>query len=190
MNARTIRLFLFAPLLLATCAAAQSVTPPTTGGAPNASQPEVTLLPMEPVKVTVGKSASFHLSFQVCEGFHINSNAPKNPDLIPTVLKLSPPGEMVTGKVAYPEGQLLTLPFLPDEKLSVYTGTFQVSGMVKTTRSLSPGTYRVRGKLEYQPCSDRQCLPPRSTPLSFDVKVVRGSSAHRANPPQSPNIHN
>ena len=84
----------------------------------------------------------------------------------------------------------MALPFMPEEKLSVYSGTFEVKGVVKTTTQAVSGTYRLRGQLRYQACSDRQCFPPRTTAFYVDVKVVRGGSGggHRSNPPQSPNI--
>ena len=94
----------------------------------------------------------------------------------------------MVGRIKYPEGEQLQLPFMPDEKLSVYSGAVQVSGMLKTTNAISPSTYRVRGVLRYQACTDRQCLPPRTADFTFDVKVVRVKRPHH-NPPQSPHAH-
>jgi hypothetical protein len=151
--------------------------------------PGVTVLPVEPVIVQPGKSATLNMRFRINSGFHINSNKPTQEILIPTTVKLSPPAEMLVGKIEYPAGEQMALPFLPEEKLSVYSGTFIVTGVLKTTNTVLPGAYRVRGELRYQACSDRQCFPPHTQAFGFDVKVVRGTTNHkRKNPAQSPNI--
>ena len=129
------------------------------------------------------------MSFRISSGFHINSNKPTQEILIPTTVKLSPPADMLVGKIEYPAGEQMALPFMPEEKLSVYSGTFDVTGVLKTTTAVSPGTYRVRGELRYQACSDRQCFPPHTQGFAFDVKVVRRpSNQKRRNPAQSPDI--
>jgi Thiol:disulfide interchange protein DsbD, N-terminal len=149
----------------------------------------VTALPVEPVTIQPGKSATLKISFRVSPGFHINSNKPTQEILIPTKVKLSPPSDLLVGKIEYPAGEQLVLPFMPDEKLSVYSGTFTVTGVLKTTNVVSPGTYRVRGELRYQACSDRQCFPPHTQAFAFDVKVARSATHHRRkNPAQSPDI--
>jgi hypothetical protein len=146
-------------------------------------------LPIEPITIQPGKSASLNLSFRINSGFHINSNKPIQEVLIPTTVKLSPPSEMLVGKLEYPAGEQMALPFMPEEKLSVYSGTFNVTGVLKTTNAVSPGSYRVRGELRYQACSDRQCFPPHTQGFAFDVKVVRRATDHkRKNPGQSPDI--
>ena len=172
----------------------------TAGQTQSSGGPGVTVLPIEPVTIQPGKSATLKMSFRINSGFHINSNKPTQEILIPTTVKLNPPAEtlgpppemlpeMLVGKLEYPAGEQMALPFMPEEKLSVYSGTFNVTGVLKTTNAVSPGTYRVRGELRYQACSERQCFPPHTQGFAFDVKVVRGATDHkRKNPAQSPNI--
>ncbi|MGA2962135.1 MAG: protein-disulfide reductase DsbD domain-containing protein [Candidatus Korobacteraceae bacterium] len=159
------------------------------GQAQSSGGPGVTVLPVEPVTIQPGKSATLNMRFRINAGFHINSNKPTQEILIPTTVKLSPPADVLVGKLEYPAGEQMALPFMPEEKLSVYSGTFDVKGVLKTTRAVSRGTYRVRGELRYQACSDRQCFPPHTQAFAFDVKVVRGATTNkRKNPAQSPNI--
>jgi hypothetical protein len=160
-----------------------------SGQVPSSGAPGVTVLPIERITIQVGKSAPLNMSFRINSGFHINSNKPTQEILIPTTVKLSPPADVLVGKIEYPAGEQMALPFMPEEKLSVYSGTFDVKGVLKTTAAVSPGTYRVRGELRYQACSDRQCFPPHTQGFAFDVKVVRSSTNQkRRNPAQSPNI--
>ena len=67
-----------------------------------------------------------NLRFRVGSGFHVNSNKPKSEFLIPTVLKLSAPTDIVIGRVTYPAGTEMSFAFSPEDKLSVYTGEFPV----------------------------------------------------------------
>ena len=128
MRARRL-LWLFLLATLATFAAGQ-----TSGfGAPG-----VTVLPIDPVIIQAGKSASLNMRFRISSGFHINSNKPTQEILIPTTVKLRPPADLLVGKIEYPAGEPMALPFMPEEKLSVYSGTIDVTGVLKTTTRFRP----------------------------------------------------
>jgi len=104
---------------------------------------------------------------------HINSNQVTSELLKPTELKLQPPTELMVGKVEYPPGVKYTIPMLPDEKLDVYSGNIAMRVLVRAFDSSPTGAFRVHGELRYQACSDRECLPPKSVPVQFDVRVTR-----------------
>ena len=86
--------------------------------------------------------------------------------------------------IAYPEAEDLALPFAGHEKLSVYSGDFEVTAEVRVPKSAAIGTQRVHGQVRYQACDNRQCFPPKTTSLEFDVKVVRPKVTK--NPPSPP----
>ncbi|HEV7219250.1 MAG: protein-disulfide reductase DsbD domain-containing protein [Terriglobales bacterium] len=151
--------------------------------------PSVTMSPVPIESVTRGKSGTVALRFRVASGFHINSNTPKEEYLIPTDLKLDPPTDIIVGKVTYPPGIDASLSFAPDEKLSVYTGPFDLSVTVRPLASVLPGKYSFRGELKYQACDNAACYPPKKLPVEFEVKVVKGAAAPKKNPAQSPNVH-
>ncbi|HVZ16330.1 MAG TPA: hypothetical protein VG897_04385 [Terriglobales bacterium] len=167
-------------LLLATAALAQT------------SAPKVTASPIAKVAVPQGGKSKVELMFRVMPGFHINSNKPTSDLYIPTAVRLDVPTDISVGKLEYPEGELVSFPFDPDTKLSVYTGDITVKGLVMTAKSTPRGTYRVHGNFRYQACDNRACYPPVNLPVAFDVTVTRPSSTHtvRRNPAQSPHIHN
>ena len=151
--------------------------------------PSVSLVNAPLVTVKSGSSSPAAMTFRVNQGFHINSNKPNSELLIPTSVKLSPPTEIMIANIKYPAGQQLTFPFSPDEKLSVYSGDFKVSALVRAAQGTPVGTYRVHGEVKFQACNDRQCFPPKTTPVAFDVKVEKGGVKKvRRNPAQSPHI--
>jgi hypothetical protein len=159
-----------------------------TKAASNAAR--VTVAPIPLVTAMRTKDTFVNLDFRVAEGFHINSNAPKSEFLIPTKLNMDVPTDIALGKIEYPAGQDLSFPFSPDEALNVYTGDFTVKVAVHPLKSVVPGKYVMHGFLRYQACDSGQCFPPKNLPVSFDVKVVKEPAAHRANPAQSPHVHN
>ncbi|MGC2447280.1 MAG: protein-disulfide reductase DsbD domain-containing protein [Candidatus Sulfotelmatobacter sp.] len=152
--------------------------------------PSVSIAPVPTVTAKRATQTNVPLNFRVASGFHINSNTPRSEFLIPTALKMDLPTDIVLGKIEYPPGKDLVFPFSPDEKLNVYSGDFTVNVMVHPLTSVSPGKYLMRGVLRYQACDNAQCFPPKTLPVSFEVRVVKGPSAQRSNPAQSPHIHN
>jgi len=131
-----------------------------------------------------------NLNFRVASGFHINSNTPKSEFLIPTNLKMDLPTDIVLGRIQYPAGKDLSFPFSPDEALNVYSGDFTIAVAVHPLRSVVPGKYIMHGVLRFQACDNAQCFPPKTLPVSFEVKVVKEPAGPRHNPAQSPHVHN
>jgi Disulphide bond corrector protein DsbC len=169
-------------ILLATASLSFAQTP---GKAPTLTVAAVPLLTAQR-----GQQTMVNLNFRVPSGYHINSNMPKSEFLIPTALKMDLPTDIILGKIEYPAGEDRSFPFSPDEKLSVYSGDFAVALAVHPLHSVVPGKYLMRGVLRYQACDNAACYPPKSLPVSFEVKVVKEPAEHHANPAQSPHVHN
>jgi hypothetical protein len=123
------------------------------------------------VAVTPGHSTPIQFTFKVLDPYHINSSQPLAEELIPTQLHFSLPGEVALGKMQYPVGKMMSFPFDPSTKLSVYSGNFVVKGVVVAPAVASTGTYTIHGELRYQACDNNACYPPKKLPFTFDVKV-------------------
>ncbi|MFZ0480860.1 MAG: hypothetical protein WAL71_17095, partial [Terriglobales bacterium] len=78
------------------------------------------MAPAPLVRTLQGQPATVPLSFNVADGYHINSNHPNSDFLIPTALKIEATTDIVVGKIVYPVGQDMSFAFAPDEKLNVY----------------------------------------------------------------------
>jgi cytochrome c biogenesis DsbD-like protein len=157
---------------------------------PGRKAPSVTLTTPPITTVIRGKATNVALRFQVGSGFHINSNTPAADYLIPTTLKLDVPTDIVVGKIIYPAGEQMSFAFAPDEKISVYSGEFDLSVQVRPLSSMLPGKYEIRGRLRYQACDKAACFPPKQLPVAFEIKVIKAPLAPKANPAQSPHAHN
>ena len=156
---------------------------------PGKKTPSVTLSPAPIATVIRGKATNVQLQFQVGSGFHINSNTPAADYLIPTTLKLDVPTDIVVGKITYPQGEEMSFAFAPDEKLSVYSGEFELGVQVRPLASMVPGKYEIRGRLRYQACDKAACYPPKQLPVEFEVKVIKPPPPPKKNPAQSPHAH-
>lgn len=147
--------------------------------------------PLDTVKVTQGQNVPMQFTFHIRNGYHINSSQPATPELIPSALGFTPPPDLIIGKVQYPPGQLISFPFDPTQKLSVYSGDVIVKALMITQPRAPLGTYTVHGEFKYQACDNNACYPPKRLPVQFDVKVSKGAVKRHARPnAQSPHIHN
>ena len=171
-------------LTLALVTASVSVAQ-TPGKAPSLTMAAVPLITAQRAAQTM-----VELHFRVPPGYHVNSNTPKSEFLIPTALKMELPTDIILGKIQYPAGADMTFPFSPDEKLSVYSGDFEIGLGVHPLHSVVAGKYVMHGVLRYQACDNAACYPPKTLPVSFEVKVVKERPGHHANPAQSPHVHN
>lgn len=129
--------------------------------------------PLSAVTVAPGKSTPIELTFHIKEGFHINSSKPLTPELIPTALGLTPPAGLVIAKVQYPSGQLISFPFDPTEKLSVYSGDVIIKAVMVGQPNAAEGNYTIHGELKYQACDNNSCYPPKKLPVQLDVQVSK-----------------
>jgi hypothetical protein len=173
---------LLARVLLATVSFSFAQTP--------GKAPTLTVAPLPLVTAQRAQQTMVNLDFRIPPGYHINSNTPKSEFLIPTALKMDLPTDIILGKIEYPAGEERSFPFSPDEKLSVYSGDFTIAVAVHPLHSVVPGKYQMRGVLRYQACDNAACYPPKSLPVSFEVKVTKEPGEHHANPAQSPHVHN
>jgi hypothetical protein len=147
---------------------------------------------MEPAGITTidrGVPGVVQLQFRVARGFHVNSNQPKQDYLKKTELKLDAPTDIVIGRITYPPGQDRSFPFAPNDKLSVYSGDFEVEVTVRPLRTVLPAKYAIHGFLQYQACDNAACYPPKQLPVSFEVKIMKGQGTRKKNPAQSPHAH-
>jgi hypothetical protein len=141
--------------------------------APGFRQPSVIMAPVEDVHVRAGSSTSIEMAFRVGDGFHVNSNKPHSDFLIPTVLKLTPTEQLSVAEVTYPAGQDETFAFAPKDKLSVYSGDFSITTILKASPRAAAGKYPVKGELTFQACDKAACYPPKTLPVQFQVTVEK-----------------
>ena len=177
-------------LLAALAAAQESLAGPFANqDIPGRKTPSVSMAPSPVITVTRGRPNPVNLRFRVGSGFHVNSNQPKSEFLIPTVLKLSAPTDIVIGRVTYPAGTDMSFAFAPEDKLSVYTGEFPVVVDVRPLAEVIPAQVHDSWRTEIPGLRQCRLLSSEKLPVQFEVKVIKGPPPHRKNPGQSPHVH-
>ncbi len=108
---------------------------------------------------------------QLKPGYHCNSDKPSEDYLIPLKLTWTP-APLEVAEVVYPKPQMEKYAF-SEKPLSVYTGDFDIITKFKVPASAPPGPAVLTGKLRYQACTDRMCLPPKTVDVSLPITVVK-----------------
>jgi hypothetical protein len=124
-----------------------------------------------PAMMTVkpGDIAQTNLAVRIAPGYHANSNKPTDPYLIPLNLTWNP-GPLEAIKVVFPQPQVQKLGFSA-KPASVFTGDLDIVTRFRVVGNPSPGTSSVTGKLHYQACDDRSCLPPATIEVTVPVEI-------------------
>ena len=114
-------------------------------------------------------------------GFHINSNSPIDPYLIPTAVKFDETDDVAFSPVSYPLPEHKSFSF-STHKAAVYTGKVSIFSGGRLSEDVSLGNIRLSGGLTYQGCDDRSCFMPRALRFEIPLKVVeRGLPIRRIN---------
>jgi hypothetical protein len=126
-----------------------------------------TVLTVTPPEKIAGKrneivTADFKL--QLRTGYHVNSNTPNDEFLIPLRFTWTN-GAAEAGEATFPKPQQEKYEF-SEKPVSVFSGEFKAQTKFKL---VSTGT--MIGKLRYQACSDKVCLPPRTVEVKLPVEV-------------------
>jgi hypothetical protein len=130
------------------------------------TSPALSIAPPAPVAIKRGGEADLKLKAEVRPGFHVNSNAPADEFLIP--LKLTWPKEPIEAEqVAFPKPQFEKYAF-SEKPVSVFSGNFEIVTRFKAPANAQTGAAPITGKLRFQACNEKECLPPRT----IDVRVT------------------
>lgn len=129
----------------------------------------LTIAPSPRLTIQRGGTAEYTLKAQLPAGFHVNSNMPGDDYLIPIKLTWNK-DPLEAEEVMYPKGQAEKLSFSPNP-ISVYTGTFEIGTRFKAPAGAMPGLAFMNGKLRYQACNNKECLPPRTVDVRVTLEI-------------------
>jgi hypothetical protein len=115
-----------------------------------------------------GEAVKSKIPVSIDAGFHVNSNKPSQEFLIPLSLTWASTGALEAGVVVYPKATTETV---ADQKLSVFTGNFDLIANFKIAAGASAGPGSAAGKLKYQACNSNTCFPPKTIEISVPYQV-------------------
>lgn len=136
---------------------------------PAQSKGVLSVAPVDKLTIRRGATGEVKIKAQLQPGFHTNSNTPSEDYLIP--LKLTWAKEpLVAEQVVYPKPQMEKYDFSPTP-LSVFSGDFEIVTRFKAPADARNGPAMMSGKLRYQACNSRECLPPRTVDVSVTLDI-------------------
>ncbi len=115
-------------------------------------------------------SAVLELVVTVLPGWHVNSDTPLDPYLIPTKASLNLPPGWTAAKPTYPRSKVVKLAFSED-KLAVFEGRCSITIPI----SLAVGAARpdaLHGLVEAQACNNQLCLAPAEVPFAVALAAA------------------
>jgi len=116
-----------------------------------------------------GQEFTQPITAELRAGYHVNSNQPADEYLIP--LKLTwVKGPLEAEQVVYPKPLLENYAF-SQKPVSVFSGRFEIVTKFKTPPAAQPGMALMNGKLRFQACNEKECLPPKTVDVQFTVDI-------------------
>jgi thiol:disulfide interchange protein DsbD len=153
----------------------------TTAGHAQLRVPEAKLTPIaESDGVHAGASLRAAVQIRLEEGFHTNSNKPRDPNLIPIELTLEPlPAGISVAEIVYPEPIELRQEGA-DQPLLVFERDFTIGVLFNIAGNVSNGEVTVPGNLHYQACDEKACYKPANARTAWKLNVVAAGAPLKA----------
>ncbi len=111
------------------------------------------------------------IQVQLPDGFHVQSDKPRDPSLIPTVLTVDPPAGLSVVEIVYPP----STDFAQEgaaQPLAVFEREFAIGLRLAVGRDVPPGEVIVPARRRYQACNDTTCFAPATAETQWSVRVV------------------
>jgi DsbC/DsbD-like thiol-disulfide interchange protein len=122
-----------------------------TISAQTAQRPRAEVTPaVETTPVRAGSVARLSLRVRLPKNIHVQSNKPRDPSLIPTVLTIEAPAGVTVDAVHYPKPTDLSQPNRKDP-LAVYGSEFEIGVKVSLAPTVAAGDLVLPATLRYPP---------------------------------------
>ena len=136
-----------------------------------AQPPRATVTPFVEAEAASGGATRVALSVSLPEKLHVQSDRPRDPSLIPTVLTVETPAGVRVANLIYPEPSDFTLEG-ETKPLAVFDNEFVVGAELQLDATVVTGDLTIPGRLRYQACDDKVCFQPRTERFEWQVRVV------------------
>ena len=147
-----------------------------TATAVSAQPPRATVTPLVEAEAASGATTRVALSVSLPEKLHVQSDRPRDPSLIPTVLTVESPAGVRVTNLIYPEPSDFTLEG-ETTPLAVFDNQFVVGAELQLDASVAAGILTIPGRLRYQACDDKVCFQPRTERFEWQLRVVPAGTA-------------
>ncbi|MBM3780176.1 MAG: DUF255 domain-containing protein [Acidobacteria bacterium] len=121
--------------------------------------------------VIAGPQARLALQVALPNGFHVQSNRPRDASLIPTELTVEATDGVRISEVVFPKAVDFVQAGLP-EPLLVFDQRFVIGVVVEVALGVPAGVVTVPVRLRYQACDDTMCYAPSTVQAAWSLPVM------------------
>ena len=133
------------------------------------------LTPLVESDAAPGAPVRAALQVRIPDGFHVQSDAPRDPTLIPTVLTFDAPDGVKVTEIVFPQAtdfkQIGQAQPLPSSSTSS-----RLASVSRSPSTVAGRSTRGAGHLRYQACDDRLCYPPVTADVRWTLTVAKGDA--------------
>jgi len=133
------------------------------------------LLPLVESDAAPGSPVRAALQVRIPDRFHVQSDAPRDPTLIPTVLSVDAPEGIKVSEVVFPKATEFAQ-IGQAQPLLVFEHEFAIGVKFDVAETMPTGRVDVPGHLRYQACDDRLCYAPVTTDILWTLTVVKNGA--------------
>jgi len=145
-------------------------------------RPRAAVSPLiESSAVRAGTSVRAALQVTLPEGLHTQSNKPRDPTLIPTMLTVDAPAGITWDEVVWPPAIDLNQ-VGQDKPLAVFERDFLIGVHLAVAPNAATGEIKIPAHLRYQACDANLCYPPVTQDVEWTLNIVAASAAVQPNP--------
>ncbi len=139
---------------------------------------------VERAAVRAGGPVRLALKVSLPEGLHTQSNRPRDPTLIPTVLTIDAPKGVTLDEIVFPPSTDLKQAGI-DQPLAVFEREFAIGVQATLAAGVPAGDLVIPAHLRYQACDSNLCYAPATAEVQWTVHVdpaasVSGSASDAA----------
>ncbi len=126
----------------------------------------------------IQQNSEFKLAFEleIAKTWHINSNKPNEDFLIKSEINISKSQNFEIVTIVYPKAKDIKFSF-SDKPVSVYEGKETIGVVMKSTKNIPFGEYKIPIEFVYQACNDITCMAPESIFDTIKISVVDNQTA-------------
>ena len=128
------------------------------------------LTPVVESDAAPGSPVRVALQVRLPEQFHVQSDAPRDPALIPTVLTVDAPEGITIAEIVFPPPQEFNQ-LGQSQPLLVFPHEFAIGVRLEIAPGVPVGRLDVPARLRYQACDDRLCFAPVNADLVWSLNI-------------------
>jgi cytochrome c biogenesis protein CcdA len=121
--------------------------------------------------VRPGDKSRLALKVSLPEGLHTQSDKPRDPMLIPTMLTIDAPAGVTVDEIVFPKATDLKQA-TSDQPLAVFEQVFAIGAQASIAASVPAGDVVIPATLRYQACDANICYAPTEAKVQWTLKVV------------------